>query len=54
MTTLPVADLTQATTTSLLVFPNIVIGGGFETRLVFLNGEAAGVGSSSLLPTAPR
>ena len=44
MTTLPVADLTQATTTSLLVFPHIVIGSGFETRLVFLNGEAAGVG----------
>ena len=44
MTTLPVADLTQPTTTSLVVFPHIVIGSGFETRLVFLNGEAAGVG----------
>ena len=44
MTTLPVADLTQTSSTALLVFPHIVIGSGFETRFVFLNREAAGVG----------
>ncbi len=44
MTTLPVEDPAQPSMASLLVFPHIVIGSGFETRLVFLNGEAAGVG----------
>ncbi len=44
MTTLPVADLTDTPTDSMLVFPHIVIGSGFETRLVFVNGDAAGVG----------
>ena len=43
MTTLPVADLTQPSTASMMVFPHVVIGSGFETRLVFLNGEAAQV-----------
>ena len=43
LTTLPVADLTRPLTASMVVFPQIVIGSGYATRLVFLNGEAAGV-----------
>ncbi len=43
MTTLPVADLIRPNTTTLSVFPHIVIGSGFETRLVFMNGEASQV-----------
>ncbi len=43
MTTLPVADLTQTSTSTTLVFPHIVIGSGFQTRLVFMNQDAAGV-----------
>ena len=43
LTTLPVADLTRPLTASLVVFPQIVIGSGFETRLVFMNGDAAQV-----------
>ena len=43
LTTLPVADLTRPLTASMVVFPQIVIGSGYATRLVFLNGEAAEV-----------
>ena len=45
MTTLPVADLTQATTATILVFPHIVIGSGFESRLVFMNQNEVQVGA---------
>ena len=44
MAVLPVADLTQPQTAAMKVFSTIVIGSGFETRMVFLNGEASEVG----------
>ena len=43
LTTLPVADLTRPLTAGMVVFPQIAIGGGYATRLVFLNGETTGV-----------
>ena len=54
MTTLPVADLTEASTATMTLFPHIVIGSGFETRLVFMNGEAARWRCSSMPRTEPR
>ena len=41
LTTLPVADLTRPLTATTVVFPQVVIGSGFATRLVFLNGGTA-------------
>ena len=43
LTTLPVADLTRPLTAATVVFPQVVIGSGFSTRLVFVNG---GTGSN--------
>ena len=44
LATLPVADLTGPQTAAMKVFPTVVIGAGFETRMVFLNGETSQVG----------
>ena len=41
LTTLPVADLTRPLTATTVVFPQVVIGSGFSTRLVFVNGPTA-------------
>ena len=41
LTTLPVADLTRPLTATTVIFPQIVIGLGFSTRLVFMNGDTA-------------
>src|SRR5262249_9381774 len=37
ISTLPVADLTNLPSSTTLIFPQIVIGGGFSTRLVLIN-----------------
>ncbi len=37
LTTLPVADLTRLSSASSLIFPQIATGGGFSTRLIFIN-----------------
>jgi sugar lactone lactonase YvrE len=37
LTTLPVADLTRLPTARSVVFPQIALGGGFTTRLIFIN-----------------
>jgi sugar lactone lactonase YvrE len=37
LSTLPVADLTRPPAASSIVFPQIAVGGGFTTRLVFIN-----------------
>ena len=44
LTTLPVADPTRPSTASLVVFPHIVIGAGFATRLIFMNQDPVRVG----------
>ena len=36
-TTLPVADLNSVSTSTQMVFPHIAFGGGFSTRLIFIN-----------------
>ena len=41
LTTLPVSDLIRPSTASMVVFPEIAIGGGFETRFEFMSGETA-------------
>lgn len=41
LTTLPSADLTQTSTGGPVVFPHIVIGGGFTTRLILINTSTA-------------
>ena len=41
LTTLPVADLTRALIAGTVIFPQVVIGSGFSTRLVFVNGGTA-------------
>ena len=41
LTMLPVADLTRPLTAATVIFPQIVIGSGFSTRLVFMNGDTA-------------
>jgi sugar lactone lactonase YvrE len=43
LTTLPVADLTRPAGNGLLVFPHIVIGGGFSTRLILINTSTTAV-----------
>lgn len=42
LTTLPVADLLRAAVTGALVFPQIALGGGFSTRLIFINTNTIG------------
>ena len=44
LTTLPVADSTRPSTASLVVFPQIAIGQGFATRLLFMNQDAVQLG----------
>ena len=41
LTTLPIADLNRPPEAPLLIFPQIAIGGGFSTRLILLNADAA-------------
>ena len=41
LTTLSVADLTRPLSADTVVFPQVVIGSGFATRLVFVNGPTA-------------
>ena len=43
LTTLPVSDSNRPSQASLAVFPQIVIGEGFATRLLFMNQDAARV-----------
>lgn len=42
LTTLPVADLTRASSGTSIVFPQIAVGGGFSTRLILLNSSTSG------------
>src|SRR6185369_3149794 len=44
-TTLPVADMTRAPSTSRVIFPQLAIGSGFSTRLVLINTDPAKVSS---------
>jgi sugar lactone lactonase YvrE len=39
LTTLPVADLMSVRPTTTIVFPQFVLGGGFSTRLIFINSD---------------
>ena len=48
LTTLPVADLTTASTAPRLIFPQIAIGGAFSTRLIFINTDTATASSGRL------
>src|SRR5262249_36956083 len=48
LTTLPVADLTRASSATTLVFPQIAIGGLFSTRLIFINTDTAAAVSGRL------
>jgi DNA-binding beta-propeller fold protein YncE len=45
ITTLPIADLIRTAPAGLMVFPQVVIGGGFDTRLILINTNTA-VGST--------
>jgi sugar lactone lactonase YvrE len=49
LTTLPVADLTIAESNGPFVFPHIVLGGGFTTRVILLNASATEAGGGSLM-----
>jgi sugar lactone lactonase YvrE len=40
LTTLPVADMTRPPSVTSAVFPQIALGGGFSTRLIFINSTA--------------
>ncbi|MGI8785708.1 MAG: IPT/TIG domain-containing protein [Acidobacteriota bacterium] len=48
LTTLPVADLLRAAATGALVFPQIALGGGFSTRLIFINTDTTGALAGNL------
>jgi sugar lactone lactonase YvrE len=48
MTTLPVADLTNPPASTMLIFPQIVIGGGFSTRLILINTNSSMTASGKL------
>jgi len=48
LTTLPVADLTRPPTATSVVFAHIAIGGGFSTRLIFINTNKSKVASGRL------
>ena len=48
LTTLPVADLTQSSTTTKVVFPQIAVGGAFSTQLIFLNPDKTNAASGNL------
>ncbi len=40
LTTLPVADLARPPTNTTIIFPQIAIGAGFSTRLIFMNSSS--------------
>jgi sugar lactone lactonase YvrE len=48
LATLPAADLTLPATGGSIVFPHIVIGGGFDTRLLLINTSTATASSGQL------
>ncbi|MBI4474022.1 MAG: SMP-30/gluconolactonase/LRE family protein [Acidobacteria bacterium] len=48
LTTLPVADLMRVSSEASLTFPQIAIGGGFSTRLIFINADTTTAISGSL------
>ncbi len=48
LTTLPVADMTRPTTAGTAVFPQIALGGGFSTRLIFINTSTTNATSGGL------
>ena len=48
LTTLPVADLSRLPSAPFAVFPQIAIGSGFSTRLIFINTDKSKSASASL------
>ena len=48
LTTLPVADLNQVQEASVLIFPQIAIGGGFSTQLILLSADASSPSQGNL------
>ncbi len=48
LTTLPVADLSKPPSATDAVFPQIAIGGGFSTRLIFINTSSTTISSGWL------
>jgi hypothetical protein len=49
ITTLPVADLTRASTATSLIFPHIAMGGGYSMRLVLINTDTTLTSSGRLI-----
>lgn len=48
LTTLPVADMTHPPSVTSAVFPQIALGGGFTTRLIFINSTATSAAGGKL------
>jgi sugar lactone lactonase YvrE len=48
LTTLPVADVTRAPANTAVIFPHAVFGGGFSTRLIFINPDTSNPTSGRL------
>ena len=48
LTTLPVADLMRAATTTTLIFPHFAFGSEFKTRLILINTDTTGTASGRI------